>query len=200
MQLFLVISQLALVMASFTSPIPLPSLPSIFAPDADPSPPDPVAESQIRNTLVTYALSIDSKNFTALSSVFHQDAVANFSEPINVVRGLAEIMGTLEASLAVFAGTQHNYGTQAIRIDAVEACARAVTYFSATHFGKGEAEGQVYYSLLIISMSSLSLSSLQLCFECKSLSQLMSLRPLGALCVWAVSGLSHTFGAGEMAD
>lgn len=207
MQLFLITSQLALAMASFPSPIPLPSLPSLFAPDADPSPPDPVAESQIRNTLVTYALSIDSKNFTALSSVFHQDAVANFSEPINVLTGLSEIMGTLEASLAVFAGTQHHYGTQAIRIDDVGACARAVTYFTATHFGKGEAEGQVYYPLLIISTSiSLPLciyiyiSSLDLCLECKSFRQLTLLHPLGALCIRAVSGLSHTLGAREMAD
>ncbi|KAI7783417.1 hypothetical protein LA080_011978 [Diaporthe eres] len=87
-------------MASFPSPIPFPSLASLFAPDADLSPPDPIAESQIRNTLATYTFSIDSKNFTALSSVFHPDAVANYSEPINVISGLSEITATLEASLA----------------------------------------------------------------------------------------------------
>jgi hypothetical protein len=151
MQSFLIFAQAALAMASFPSPIPFPSLPSLFAPDANTSPPDPVAESQIRNTLATYAMSIDSKNFTALSSVFHPDAVANYSEPINVITGLPEIMGTLEASLALFAGTQHNYGTQAIRVDIVEA--RAVTYYTAAHFGKGQAEGQVYEFLLILPIS-----------------------------------------------
>ncbi|KAG6361794.1 hypothetical protein INS49_010023 [Diaporthe citri] len=133
-------------MASFPSPIPFPSLPSLFAPGADLSAPDPIAESQIRNTLATYTFSIDSKNFTALSSVFHPDAVANYSEPINVISGLPEITATLEASLALFAGTQHNYGTQAIRVYDEGACARAVTYYTAAHFGKGEAEGQVLYA------------------------------------------------------
>ncbi|POS74615.1 hypothetical protein DHEL01_v206987 [Diaporthe helianthi] len=133
-------------MASFPSPILLPSLPYLFAPDANPSPADLVAESQIRNTLATYALSIDSRNFTALSSVFHPDAVANYSEPINVISGLSEIMNTLEASLALFAATQHHYGTQAIRVDNAGSSARVVTYFTATHFGKGGAEGQVLYA------------------------------------------------------
>ncbi|KAL2274341.1 hypothetical protein FJTKL_03261 [Diaporthe vaccinii] len=100
MQSFLILSQAFLAMASFPSPIPFPSLASLFAPDADLSPPDPIAESQIRNTLATYTFSIDSKNFTALSSVFHPDAVANYSEPINVISGLSEITATLEASLA----------------------------------------------------------------------------------------------------
>ncbi|KAK7731121.1 hypothetical protein SLS63_005396 [Diaporthe eres] len=109
MQSILILLQAFLAIASFPSPIPFPSLPSLFAPDADLSPPDPIAESQIRNTLATYIFSIDSKTFTALSSVFHPDAVANYSEPINVISGLPEITATLEASLARFAGTQHSY-------------------------------------------------------------------------------------------
>lgn len=144
MQLFLVLSHLVLAMASFPVGIPLPSLPDLFAPNRNPSPPDLVAESQIRNTLALYPLSIDSKNFTALSSVFHPDAVANFSEPLNVVTGLPEIMSAIESALGLFAGTQHIYGTQTIRVDDARECARSVTYFSAAHFGKGEAEGQVY--------------------------------------------------------
>lgn len=151
MQSFLILLQAFLAIASFPSPIPFPSLPSLFAPDADLSPPDLIAESQIRNTLATYTFSIDSKNFTALSSVFHPDAVANYSEPINVISGLPEITATLEASLARFAGTQHSYGTQAIRVDEAGTCARAVTYYTAAHFGKGEAEGQVCGFLFTLS-------------------------------------------------
>ncbi|KAG8169693.1 hypothetical protein KVR01_000438 [Diaporthe batatas] len=155
MRLFLAISHVALAMASFPSPILPPSLPYLFAPDANPSLPDLMAESQIRNTLATYAFAIDSKNFTALSSVFHSDAVANYSEPINVISGLIEIVNTLENSLGLFAGTQHNYGTQAIRIDDAGSCARVVTYYTAAHFGKGEAEGQVYQSSQILPCSCL---------------------------------------------
>lgn len=147
MKPLLFFSQAVLAMAAFPSPIPLPSLPSLFAPEADLSPPDPMAESQIRNTLAMYPFSIDSKNFTALSSVFHPDAVANFSGPINVLSGLDEIIDTIGASLAVFASTHHIYGTQAIRLDDAGLCARTVTYFTAAHFGKGEAEGQVCKSL-----------------------------------------------------
>lgn len=150
MQPFLVLLQAFLAMASFPAPIPFPSLPSLFAPDTNLSPPDPVVESQIRNTLATYPFSIDSKNFTALSSVFHPDAVANYSEPINVISGLPEIAARLEASLALFAGTQHSYGTQAIQVDDSGACARAVTYYTAAHFGKGQAEGQVCGFLLTV--------------------------------------------------
>lgn len=142
-------AQVVLVMASFPSPIPLPSLPSLLAPDADLSASDLIAESQIRNTLATYPFAIDSKNFSALSFVFHPDAVANYSEPLNVITGLPEIESTLEASLAMFAGTQHSYSTQAIRLDEAQESARAVTYFTAAHFGKGQAEGQVYGFSLI---------------------------------------------------
>ncbi|KKY35618.1 hypothetical protein UCDDA912_g04399 [Diaporthe ampelina] len=142
MQAFLIFLQVVLAMAAFPSPIPLSSLPSLFASDEDRSPPDPIVESQIRNTLATYAFAIDSKNFSALSSVFHPDAVANYSEPLNVITGLPEIISTLEASLALFAGTQHAYGTQAIRVDSTGKSARAVTYYTAAHFGKGNAEGQ----------------------------------------------------------
>lgn len=146
MHSFLIFSQAALVMAAFPAPIPFASLPSLFATDADLSPPDPIIESKIRNTLATYVFSIDSKNFTGLSSVFHPDAVANYSEPINVISGLPEIMETLETSLARFAGTQHSYGTQAIRVDDAGSCARVITYYTAAHFGKGQAEGQVWES------------------------------------------------------
>lgn len=196
MQSFLILPQAFLAMASFPAPIPSPSLPSLFAPDVDLSPSDPIAESQIRNTLATYAFSIDSKNFTALSSVFHLDAVANYSEPINVISGLPEITATLEASLALFAGTQHNYGTQAIRIDDAGACARAVTYYTAAHFGKGEAEGQVCGFLLNFSYR-LSFNSY---FELRAFDMLRLFSQQGALCIWTVSGLAHTLGTREMAD
>lgn len=155
MHIFLIISPAVLAMAAFPAPIPFASLPSLFSPDADLSLPDPIIESQIRNTLALYVFSIDSKNFTALSSVFHPDAVANYSEPINVISGLPEIMETLEASLARFAGTQHSYGTQAIQVDDAGSCARVITYYTAAHFGKGQAEGQVWEFWFIVSIFTL---------------------------------------------
>ena len=50
---------------------------------------DPRDVESIRNTLALYPLSIDGKNFDALSLVFTKDAVANYSEPLNVLTGLS---------------------------------------------------------------------------------------------------------------
>lgn len=168
MQAFLILLQVVLAMAAFPSPIPLSSLPSLFSPDGNQSTPDPVVESKIRNTLATYAFAIDSKNFAALSSVFHTDAVANYSEPLNIMTGLPEIISTLDASLALFAGTQHAYGTQAIRVDSAGKSARVVTYFTATHFGKGDAEGQVCEFLSMSSSLSHHLAGIFLFPNCEA--------------------------------
>ena len=43
-------------------------------------------------------------------------------------------------------GTQHSYGTQVIEIESGGCDAKAVTYFTATHFGRGVYLGEVYYA------------------------------------------------------
>lgn len=128
-----------------TSTLPLPpfSLPTSF-PNAQHAQ-DPIALDQIRNTLGLYPLALDGKNFGALDRVFTPDAIANYSTPIFVLKGLSAIQARIEAVL-VKVGTQHSYGTQVIEIGSGGCEAKAVTYFTATHFGRGVYLGEVYYA------------------------------------------------------
>jgi len=99
-------------------------------------------QNQIRNTLAHYPLAIDGKNFDALDLVFTEDAVANYSAPLNVLRGLSQIQFVLKQSLAPVL-SQHAYGTQVIEILEGSRSARSVTYFTASHFGRGNKFGDV---------------------------------------------------------
>lgn len=111
-------------------------------------PQDAVTVTQILNTLSLYPLAIDGKNFPALSEVFAADVITNYSAPLNVLTPLSSVQAALEQSLAPV-DTQHAYGTQIVEV--LDACrARSVSYFTASHFGKGSYSGQVsvwHYSL-----------------------------------------------------
>jgi len=113
----------------------------------------------IQNALATYPLAIDSKDFGLLSSVFTVDVVANYSAPLNVLKGLAQVESVLEqayGALTIQAQTQadvgslalvssqHSYTTQ--KIDVHGDTANSTTYYTANQFGKGVYEGQVLYS------------------------------------------------------
>jgi ketosteroid isomerase-like protein len=94
----------------------------------------------IRATLALYPLAIDGKNFDALSRIFAQDAVANYSAPLNVLSPLSTIQSVLKSSLNPVT-TQHSFGTQLIDILSQDS-AFSVTYYTATHFGRGIFEGK----------------------------------------------------------
>ncbi|CAI7569724.1 hypothetical protein N7533_002005 [Penicillium manginii] len=98
----------------------------------------------IRNTLAIYPFAIDGKNFDALSKVFTADATANYSAPLNVLHPLTTIQSSLKASL-VCVTTQHLYGTQWIDVLS-PTTARSVTYYQASHFGKGSSANQALYA------------------------------------------------------
>lgn len=120
--------------------IPFHSLPisyplSLKLQDAD-------TQDQIRNTLAHYPLAIDGKNFDALGLVFTTDAVANYSAPLFVLSGLEDIKKVLQGSLAPVL-SQHMYGTQLIEIEQGRKTAKALTYYTASHFGVGNATGKV---------------------------------------------------------
>lgn len=50
----------------------------------------------IHQTLNTYPLAIDNKDFGLLSQVFTNDVVANYSTSIGVLRGLADVEEVLQ--------------------------------------------------------------------------------------------------------
>ncbi|KAF3033261.1 hypothetical protein E8E12_003574 [Didymella heteroderae] len=88
---------------------------------------------EIRQTLSQYAFSIDGRDFDALSDIFAEDAVANYSAPLGVLNGLAVIETTLAAALSQFPGTQHQLGTQRIRL-CEKHTAISTTYYRAAHY------------------------------------------------------------------
>lgn len=98
--------------------------------------------AQIRNTLSLYPLAVDGKNFDLLRNVFFQDAIANYSAPLNILTPLPVIEKALAAALASVT-TQHLLGTQVVELSPGGRKAKALTYFTATHFGKNQYEGQI---------------------------------------------------------
>src|SRR5262245_44065486 len=101
-----------------------------FADQSHSNPSDILA---IQHTIAQYPLAVDSKDFSKLSTVFTQDAFANYSFAAPIMNGLPAIESTLQSVLVNFT-TQHSLTTQSI--DVVDnGHAHATTYVIATHFG-----------------------------------------------------------------
>lgn len=121
-----------------TDAIPFFSLPTLISKENFKA--DPHSIETIRATLALYPLAIDGKNFESLSLIFAPDAVANYSAPLNALTPLSTIQSVLETSLNPVT-TQHSFGTQLIDVLSYDS-AFSVTYYTATHFGRGEFEGK----------------------------------------------------------
>ena len=52
----------------------------------------------IHQTLHTYPLAIDSKDFSLLSRIFTEDVIADYSSGLGVLQGLSTVEETLEAA------------------------------------------------------------------------------------------------------
>jgi hypothetical protein len=113
--------------------IPFFALPTLVANAPCAAKPDIV--EAIRTTLALYPLAIDGKNFNALGELFTSNAVANYSAPLNVLTPLSTIQSVLQSSLAAV-NTQHAFATQLIDVLSHNS-AFSVTYYTATHFGRG---------------------------------------------------------------
>lgn len=120
----------------------LSSLPSIAATTPCPSSSLTTWE-QIHQTLHTYPLAIDTKDFALLSSVFAPTATANYTGYLSNLNGLAAIQTGLAGSVAKI-DTQHLLGTTVISIKNCTS-ANSTTYFQASLFGKRLYEGAVLY-------------------------------------------------------
>ena len=120
--------------------IPSFDLPTIYASSS--SGQDAAAASEIRNTLALYILAIDGKNFDALSEVFTENIVANYTTVLGVMTSIPAISTGVETVLK-YVTTQHQLGTQAIDVKEDSCDARSVTYFIASHFGQKKYANQV---------------------------------------------------------
>lgn len=96
----------------------------------------------IHQTLNTYPLAIDSKDFGLLSTVFTSTATANYTGALSNLTGLPAIQAGLSASVAhVF--SQHLLGTIVIDIGPKGKKANSTTYFQATLFGNPYSAGSL---------------------------------------------------------
>lgn len=176
-------------------PIPISALPTAYSVASRTQAADSIA--QILNTLSLYPLAIDGKDFGALSLVFTADVYTNFSAPLNVLTPLTVVQAGISQALA-FVDTQHLYGTQIVDIQN-DCQARSVSYFTATHFGRGRYFGQVRELLhsdspptypshaCLKHVLSRSPSRVHSSISCNG-STCEKLTFLGGLCIWAVSG------------
>ena len=98
----------------------------------------------IHQTLHTYPLAIDSKDFGLLSEVFTPTAVANYTGPLSNLDGLPAIQAGLNASVAALF-SQHLLGTTVIDIHQNKNTANSTTYFQASLFGNPYSIGSVVY-------------------------------------------------------
>lgn len=138
------------VPAPATAPAPIPSSALVdyyYQPPSQQSPADAlslqVSVIQIRNKLSLYFLALDGKNLTGLDYILTEDVVANYSTPIGVVKGLANVKEAIAKSLQGV-DTQDLLGTQVIDVDPQNPCtAKSLTYFAATFFGTGDQKGKV---------------------------------------------------------
>ncbi|MCJ1377153.1 hypothetical protein MMC17_000245 [Xylographa soralifera] len=121
-------------------------LPAAVSPSTVLSPANTSATVALQQTLALYPLAIDGKNFAALSAVFMQNVVANYSTPLNVLYGLEAVEAALQAALAPVS-TQHALSTFSVQhLDLETGTAGTVQYYTASHFGMGEYYGEVVYA------------------------------------------------------
>lgn len=73
--------------------------------------------------------------------MFTENVTANYSSPLGLLTPLSAVKEGLERFFAPV-DAQHAHGTQVVEISG--ACeARSVSYFTATHFGRGKYYGEV---------------------------------------------------------
>lgn len=104
---------------------------------------------QVHQTIHTYPLAIDHKNFPLLREVFTPNAFANYTGPLSSLTGLQAIETALTASVANVL-SQHLLGTIAIDILKDQKSANSAAYFQASLFGTGELDRPSCISVRIL--------------------------------------------------
>ncbi|GAB7345170.1 hypothetical protein MBLNU457_3554t1 [Dothideomycetes sp. NU457] len=96
----------------------------------------------IKNTLALYCVALDTKDFSLLEEVFVPDAVTIYPFDGGNMQGVDQIAAVISKRLAPIT-SQHNLtNTQHIAFYP-DGKASAMTYFTATHFGKGRWAGHL---------------------------------------------------------
>ncbi|KAF7509784.1 hypothetical protein GJ744_007479 [Endocarpon pusillum] len=130
---------------------PLSALPDYYyQPPADLSSADQlsiqVSESQIRNKLSFWSLAVDGKDFDGFDYLFTEDVLIDFSNPVGVVKGVANVKEAVRGAFEGFE-THSLLGTQVIKVYGNNTCtASSLTYFTTNFYGTGDQEGKSAYT------------------------------------------------------
>ena len=106
---------------------------------------DTAVELQIRNKLSLYAIAVDTKDFSLLSEVFTQIAIADYSAPPpnNIYHGLPAIQEFLKESVNT-AVTQHTISSTVV--DSINGFSpNSTAYVVANCLGHGDLIGQTLF-------------------------------------------------------
>ena len=102
---------------------------------------DERAEREIVDGTIRYCWAIDERDWPALSSVFLEDAVAEFGY-VPPLKGLEAIAGYIASVLEPLDGSQHMVSNHQVRVDGAHATSRC--YFHAQHMREAAADGPNY--------------------------------------------------------
>ncbi|KAF2499782.1 hypothetical protein BU16DRAFT_524231 [Lophium mytilinum] len=95
----------------------------------------------IQNVIAQYCVALDTKDFERLTEVFTTDVDAVYPFPGGQMKGVEAVQNKIRARLGTVV-TQHALTTQIIRFNDDGKSASAETYFTGSHFGHGDFEGQ----------------------------------------------------------
>ncbi|KXT01613.1 hypothetical protein AC578_8015 [Pseudocercospora eumusae] len=101
--------------------------------------PNPLDYVAIQNTISTYCIALDTKDFALLRKVFTGDVDTIY--PFAEMKGVQVVAERIEKRLAAIT-SQHALTTQTIEVSEDGKTATATTYFTGIHFGKGKWQGQ----------------------------------------------------------
>ncbi|KAK5117901.1 hypothetical protein LTR85_008675 [Meristemomyces frigidus] len=103
-------------------------------------PPNPLDYFAIQNTISRYCFALDTQDWELLKQVFTEDvdSVYPFGGSI---KGVQNVAAAIKKRLTPIT-SQHALTTQHIELAADGKSAKATTYFTGVHFGKGKWEAQ----------------------------------------------------------
>ncbi|KAF5856718.1 hypothetical protein ETB97_007001 [Aspergillus alliaceus] len=105
----------------------------------------PQDTTAIQQTLSLYPFIIDSGEWDQLGRVLHPDIWANYSSYVGILQGIDNVEAALKRALA-HVTSQHALSTQVIDVAPDGLTAHSLTYYLATHWGKGKYFGQALWT------------------------------------------------------
>ncbi|ORY67004.1 uncharacterized protein BCR38DRAFT_472526 [Pseudomassariella vexata] len=104
------------------------------------APANPLDYIAIQNTISRYCIALDTQDWDLLKEIFTTDVYASypFRDPM---KGVQTLVDAIKRRLSPIT-SQHALTTQMLEIAEEGKSAKATTYFTGIHFGKGKWQGK----------------------------------------------------------